>query len=189
LAVSTERTFAYVHNYVALFDFVTPSEQEAIRQWENAWTFLRASDILVRLDRRRLRSEIIPNHLGRNDATACGCIPYLEVWYPDEIPTRFITAIYVMPLSSHLGDFAPIPTTSTDAVHLAEKVRTHKPDCPNLKWVLQFVQQLRDAKPGPSGPERIKERMRRLLEQGIAAKKTDAAGGTGRPASGDAAET
>lgn len=34
---SSERSLAYVHNWVALFDFVSPTEEEVIRVWGPAW--------------------------------------------------------------------------------------------------------------------------------------------------------
>jgi hypothetical protein len=113
----TDRSYAYIHKCVALFDFVYPSENEVIHQWGNAWDVLTdqgASTILIRLDRRRLRSKIIPNREGRKivDDRAFGCIPYCEVWYPDEIPTTFVIGVYEVPPPAGF-EFKPKPICNT----------------------------------------------------------------------------
>jgi len=113
----TSRSFAHVHKYVALFDFISPNEREVISQWGNAWDVLTnqgAATILIRLDRRRLRSKIIPNCEGRKivDDKAFGCIPFCEVWYPAEIPTAAITGVYEVPPPSGF-EFKPRPIRKT----------------------------------------------------------------------------
>ncbi len=113
----TSHSFAYIHKYVALFDFLSPGEREVILQWGNVWDVLtdeKAVNILIRLDRRRLRSRIIPNCEGQKivDDKAFGCIPYCEVWYPGEIPTNAVTGVYEVPPPSGF-EFSPRPLGKT----------------------------------------------------------------------------
>ena len=107
---STERSYAYNHRCVALFDFVSPSEEEVIETWDRAWetlTNIKATTILLRLDRRRLRSRIIPNSQGwprAPNGEIYFLIPFCEVWYPEDIPTIAISQVYELLPPSKFGE-------------------------------------------------------------------------------------
>jgi hypothetical protein len=102
----TLRSYGYNHKCVALFDFMTPSEDQVIRSWGHAWDVLvneEAPTILIQLNRKHLEQKIIPNSQGMQPAPSgkqYGCIPFCEVWYPDEIPTAAITSVYRVPANS-----------------------------------------------------------------------------------------
>jgi hypothetical protein len=52
----TERSYAYKYNLVALFDFVTPSDREVMRQWGNAW------DVLVNTNTDQIGQAMAGDH-------------------------------------------------------------------------------------------------------------------------------
>jgi len=112
-ADNTWKSYGYIHKCVALFDFISPSEEEIIRKWENAWEVLtdyERATILIQLDRPRLMPKIIPNHYGwdaQDGRQILGCIPFCEVWYPDEIATDAVTSVFRLPPPSRYGEFLP----------------------------------------------------------------------------------
>jgi hypothetical protein len=99
-----ELSYAYIHEKVALFDFVSPTEEDLIQSWQHAMDFLTIRDILIRLDARRLRRKVIPNRIGYEPENGIVnydlCIPHCEVWYPEDIPITAIRKVYRLPHSS-----------------------------------------------------------------------------------------
>jgi hypothetical protein len=100
---TTRKSFGYVHRCVSLFDFATPSDEQVIRQWGNAWDVLtntQATHVLLRLDRGHLEPKIMPNSVAypkTKDGGIFGCIPWVEVWYPEDIAIAAVTAVYHIP--------------------------------------------------------------------------------------------
>jgi hypothetical protein len=96
----TDRSYGYKINAIALFDFATPSEEEVMRQLGNAWdviTDMHADQVFLQVERGRLDARIVPNSecWGRSDGKVLGgCIPFIEVWYPDDIPADAIVSAY-----------------------------------------------------------------------------------------------
>jgi hypothetical protein len=108
----SERSYGYHHNYVSLFDFRSPTEEEVIQTWARACDVLTdglQSLLLLRLDRRRLRRKIIPNSAAWPPTyeEPFGSIPFIEVWYPGEIPVSAITGTFRLPARHGLSDFRP----------------------------------------------------------------------------------
>jgi hypothetical protein len=116
----TERSYGYKNKLVALFDFHTPSDREVIRQWGNAWDVLVNTcedHILLQLDRCRLEAKIIPNSKvwGRSDKKVLGgCIPFVEVWYPEEIPIDTVGTVYRVPATPRF-EFRPVRVSAGEA--------------------------------------------------------------------------
>lgn len=108
----SSRSYAYKYELVALFDFLTPNEREVTCQWGNTWDVLvndTADQILLQLDRGRLEQKVIPNSeaWGRRDRKVLGgCIPFVEVCYPEEISTESILSTYRIP-ATHAFEFLP----------------------------------------------------------------------------------
>lgn len=72
-----------------------------MRQWGNAWDVMvrdRTGSILLEFDRDQLVGKIVSNSAARIKNTQFipggGYIPFVEVWYPDEIPANAILAVY-----------------------------------------------------------------------------------------------
>lgn len=114
---SYTNSYAFVHGCVALFDFAGPTEEEVIQVWGHACDVLTMGaatgdpSVLLRLDRRRLRPKIIPNCEGwpPKDGRAYLSIPYIEVWYPREIPITAITSRFRLPAVHGLQEFRREP--------------------------------------------------------------------------------
>ncbi|MFL5340434.1 MAG: hypothetical protein ACJ8F7_09805 [Gemmataceae bacterium] len=116
----SERSYGRKSDLIALFDFATPSEGEVMRQWGNAWDVMvknREDHILLQLERSSLEGRIIPNSevFGRSDGKiAGGCIPFVEVWYPEDIPTDCIASVYRLPATCQF-EFLPVRLRAKDA--------------------------------------------------------------------------
>jgi len=116
----TKKSIGHVNGYVMLFDFVTPSEEEIIGTWEHAWDVLtdEVTTVLLRLDRRRLRTKVIPN-----SAANCGdgYISFCEVWYPEPIPMIAISSVYRVPSPAAFGEFRPEQIGKTERVEQTQR--------------------------------------------------------------------
>jgi hypothetical protein len=107
-----DRHYAYHHQCIALFDFVTPSEEEVIQTWGHACDVLSQNGpVLLRLDRSSLDPKVIPNRdvWGREDTLRYLLIPFIEAWYPGEISTDAITAKFRLTPHHGLTVFRPEP--------------------------------------------------------------------------------
>jgi hypothetical protein len=108
-----QRSYAFVNECVALFDFAGPTEEEVIQVWGRACDVLTMGaltgdpSVLLRLDRRRLRPKIIPNSEGWPPKESLLSIPYIEVWYPGEIPIAAITGRFRLRAVHGLRQFRP----------------------------------------------------------------------------------
>ena len=109
----SERSFGYINKCVSLFDFLSPSEEQLIRQWGNVHDVLTDTTktmILLALRWQSLHSMIVPNSQCWNPesgSAAAGCIPFCEVWYPGEIPISVIEVTYLLSPCSDLEGFNP----------------------------------------------------------------------------------
>jgi hypothetical protein len=104
----TDRSYAYIQECVSLFDFITPSEEDVIRLWDRSWPILtdnEATTVLLRIDRRQLRSKIIPNCEAGVKYLQ---IPHCEVWFPGPIPIDSISSVYHLPQVQIFGEFNPV---------------------------------------------------------------------------------
>lgn len=111
-SVNTPLSYGYTNGYVSLFDFHTPSENDAIRLWDRVHDILTdpvRETVLVKLNANNLLSKLIPNSEGwdrtRQTYKAGGCIPICETWYPDDIPTSWVENAYRLKPSSALDVF------------------------------------------------------------------------------------
>jgi hypothetical protein len=133
--VVTGQSYAYLHGRVALFDFCTPSEDDAIRQWAHAWDVFMGGGgralvrVLLQLTRERLVSKIIPNRRGHLDGELFGCIEHCEVWYPEDIPTDAISAAYRLPVATVFGQFNPEPIRLNERVEPEQRKEPAPPSC------------------------------------------------------------
>jgi hypothetical protein len=65
--------------------------------------------ILLQLDREQLEGRIVPSsaccdwQLGKING---GCVPHVEVWYPDDIPIRCVKNVYAILATDRL-EFRP----------------------------------------------------------------------------------
>src|SRR5262249_5051027 len=100
----SQRSYGYIHNCVSLFDFAAATDEQFIQKWDNAHDILVGQSepikILLLLNGKQLLSKIIPNSdvwPRTRDGECYGCIPFLECWYPDDIPVDAITKQYCVP--------------------------------------------------------------------------------------------
>ena len=130
----TEHSFGYMHQYVNLFDFFTASQEEVIQVWGFAWDILTddVPTVLLQLNWQRLRSELIPNTVASDSH---GHIPYCEVWYPGDIPTSAINAVYIVPAPSEFGEFRPKKIGMIESVEPVQRLSDGDP----LDWLPEEV--------------------------------------------------
>lgn len=108
----TNRSFGYLHRYVSLFDFLTPSEEEVMRQWGNSWDVLvdqKHDGLLLQLGRNNLAAKIVQNSTAWSEGKAQvrgGCIPHVEVWYPKEIAVDSVRNVWIIPATDRF-EFEP----------------------------------------------------------------------------------
>ena len=96
-------SFAKAKDYVALFDFETPTREQIIPEWVKCERFftLYKPTIALRLDRRQLFDKLIANDAARgSEGRGKQWIPVVEVWYPEPIP---VSAIVERAVINHDG--------------------------------------------------------------------------------------
>lgn len=87
------KSYGGKRGYNSLFDFETPTEEDCIRQWDNAISILHRLpiNVLLQLDRDLLKEKLIANSAARIELTSDGFIRCVEAWYPEPIPVSAIT--------------------------------------------------------------------------------------------------
>lgn len=129
----TEMSYGYNHGCVMLFDFVTPTEEQVIRTFGRVYDVLMRCDVLLRIDRRRLRQRIIPNSAAhpcrrRSDGRVFGCIQYCEVFYPGDITLRAISQVYRVPMFRDYREFKPVRVSLDDPIEPRRAIHTEAED-------------------------------------------------------------
>lgn len=122
----SEKSYGGKHDCIALFDFVTATDQQLDDNWEHALDLV--GRVLVQLSWEQLRPKIISNDICRGkpvDGKYYGCIPFLEVWYPEDIPLSMITQIYRVDGSSRNFTLEP--------VSMSEPIEPRAPESPSAE--------------------------------------------------------
>lgn len=92
--------FAFENNYVAMFDFEAPTEEEVIRTWDRSHEVITMEEptVLIELDRVSLAGKLVPNSAGCVPGTekliGGNCIPFVEAWIQEPIPTSTVLRVY-----------------------------------------------------------------------------------------------
>lgn len=159
----TERSYSYIHQCVALFDFASPSEEEIIQNWHHAWDVIRSkpTTVLLRLDRRRLHSKIIPNSQARQwlaEGKVANIIPFCEVWCPEEIPIVAVSHAYRVS-EARAYELNPIQISKTERVEPGMAISEDQ--IPIRPELLELLEHLEKGKFGVIDAEYI----RRMADQ------------------------
>jgi hypothetical protein len=92
---------------------VTPDERKVIAKWSQAWEVMVSQDkprILLELERERLLPKVIPNTDAwpkTKEGKIFGLIPFLEAWYPEDIPVEAVVRVYELPATRGF-EFKPV---------------------------------------------------------------------------------
>lgn len=90
----SKNSYGYKRGYNSLFDFETPTEEECIRQWNNAFSVLyqRPINVLLQINRDVLEEKLIANSVALLDLDQHDLVIwFVEAWYPERIPVSAIT--------------------------------------------------------------------------------------------------
>lgn len=132
-----ETNFAYQRVCVALFDFLSPTEEECIESWCHAWDIMVLSGderaVLIELSRDDLSGSVLPNSTAGH---GLNYVKHLEVWYPTPIPASAFVAAYLLPRGKVFGEFN---YTKIDPLQRVEPI-PHIPEDP-LGWLPLEVRQ------------------------------------------------
>lgn len=113
---------------VALFDFVTPTEDDVIKNWGNCWDVLTQgevkSNVLLRLDRRKLRSNVISGSIAQKSLLY---IPHCEVWFPGRISIDAVRAVHCLSIDVPFGELKVTQVRKNEDVN-AKKRPTVSPE-------------------------------------------------------------
>jgi hypothetical protein len=156
---------------VALFDFVTPTEEEAIRFYHHAWDVIyqvRSPRILLQLDRSQLQTKVIPNAKcwpNTPSGEIHGCIPFLEVWCPEDIPKNMISQIYRLDAGPVYGELNWEEIAFDAIIQPEDHEKVAKPPPPFLGTTEQeAVQYWLNNPSGPFPPE-VEELLSKFFEK------------------------
>jgi hypothetical protein len=150
--VVADHCYSIKHECIALFDFVTPTEEEIMRVWDRAWEVItfnaRQVAVLLQIERQRLEDRIIPNGRASHDE---GHVPFCEVWYPDDIPIDAISGVYRLPLQENFGELNPERIALGEHVEPEQRTYGLPPNCEGWtpKQAFEWLVRNADAQPIP----------------------------------------